>query len=51
MEPDSYNYIFLALQLENYFIFNDRHRAMRMDIDDMPYEVCLLVPCIEDVVS
>jgi hypothetical protein len=29
------------LQLENYFIFNDRHRGMRMDIDGMSYEVCL----------
>ncbi|GJN01840.1 hypothetical protein PR202_ga19141 [Eleusine coracana subsp. coracana] len=25
-------------ELENYFIFNDRHRGMRMDIDGMSYE-------------
>jgi len=29
------------MQLENFFLFNDRHRGMRMDIDGMSYEVCL----------
>uniref|UniRef100_A0A0D9W921 RING-type E3 ubiquitin transferase n=1 Tax=Leersia perrieri TaxID=77586 RepID=A0A0D9W921_9ORYZ len=28
-------------ELENYFIFNDRHRGMRMDIDGMSYEELL----------
>ncbi|KAL6652086.1 hypothetical protein ACP70R_011011 [Stipagrostis hirtigluma subsp. patula] len=28
-------------ELENYFIFNDRHRGMRMDIDNMSYEELL----------
>ena len=28
-------------ELENYFRRSDRHRAMRMDIDGMSYEVCL----------
>jgi hypothetical protein len=41
---------FISLQLENYFIFNDRHRAMRMDIDGMSYEV-RLAPCSEDIVN
>lgn len=29
----------ITLQLENYFMLSDRHRAMRMDIDGMSYEV------------
>ncbi|KAG8043065.1 hypothetical protein GUJ93_ZPchr0305g33726 [Zizania palustris] len=28
-------------ELQNYFIFNDRHRGMRMDIDGMSYEELL----------
>ncbi|KAL6843766.1 hypothetical protein ACP4OV_026337 [Aristida adscensionis] len=28
-------------ELENYFIFNDQHRGMRMDIDNMSYEELL----------
>ena len=34
---------------KNYFIFNDRHRGMGMDIDDMSYEVCL-TPYSDDVI-
>lgn len=33
-------WLYSVSQLENYFIFNDRYRGMRMDIDGMSYEVC-----------
>lgn len=28
-------------EVEDYYVFNDRHRGMRMDIDDMSYEELL----------